>query len=221
MSEKAPQKGTWHRESERIANELASAGRSGDKAPSLLLHSCCGPCSTAVIETLSRSFKVTVFYFNPNIDERDEYEKRAAEQKRLLEEMKTTLPVAFLEGDYDPEAFLKFARVRESDPEGGERCTACYALRIDRTGKEAAKRGFEWFTTTLSVSPMKDADRLNRLGLAAAEKYAVKWLPSDFKKKNGYRRSIELSREFGLYRQDYCGCSYSRIAEEKRRSGQA
>lgn len=212
-----PQKGTWRREMEAITAELERAGRTGNNAPTLLLHSCCGPCSSAVIETLSRSFRVTVYYFNPNIDERLEYEKRASEQKRLLDEMETPIPVAFLEGEYDPEDFLKFARLRESDREGGERCTACYALRIDRTAREAAEKRFEWFTTTLSVSPMKDAERLNRIGLAAAEKYHVRWLPSDFKKKNGYQRSIELSREYDLYRQDYCGCSYSRIAEEKRR----
>lgn len=208
----------WHREMEAIIAGLEKEGKTGDRAPAILLHSCCGPCSTSVIETLSRAFRITVFYFNPNIDDRTEYETRAAEQKRLLSVMKLPHPAAFLEGDYDPEEFLSFARRRESDPEGGERCTACYALRLDRTAREAATRGFNWFTTTLSVSPLKDAERINKIGAAAGEKHGVRWLWSDFKKKDGYRRSIELSREYCLYRQDYCGCSYSRIVEETRRA---
>ncbi len=203
---------------EEAIGELAKAGRTGPDSPTLLLHSCCGPCSTSVIETLSESFRITVFYFNPNIDEAGEYRKRAAEQKRLIGEMATENPVGFLEGEYDPEDFLRFARLRKDDPEGGARCSACYAFRLDRTAKEAAERGFEWYTTTLSVSPMKDAERINRIGAAAGAKYGVRWLWSDFKKKDGYRRSIELSREYCLYRQEYCGCSYSRIAEETRRA---
>jgi len=211
-------KKAWRLEMEAVIGDLARQGRVGDSAPTLLLHSCCGPCSTAVIETLSESFRVTVFYFNPNIDERGEYEKRAAEQRRLLEEMDTPLPVAFLEGEYDSESFLRFARLKKDDAEGGPRCSACYALRLDRTARKAAEGGFEWYTTTLSVSPMKDAERINRIGAAAGKKYGVRWLWSDFKKKDGYRRSIELSKEYCLYRQDYCGCTYSRVAEEARRA---
>ena len=178
--------------------------------PSLLLHSCCAPCSTSVIAALSSFFRITVFYYNPNIDDREEYEKRASEQERLLSVMPTPFPVSFLEGDYRPDEFIDLARNHEGDREGGERCTLCYALRLEKTAKVAHERSFDWFTSTLSVSPMKDADRINVIGSAAGEKYGVAWLWSDFKKKDGYRQSIELSKEYGLYRQDYCGCSYSR-----------
>jgi len=178
--------------------------------PSLMLHSCCGPCSTAVIAVLSSFFKITVLYYNPNIDDRAEYEKRAREQERLIAMMPTPNPVAFLEGEYDPEEFLSFARDRADDPEGGDRCTLCYGLRIERTALEAKKAGCDYFTTTLSLSPMKDAKRINALGDALGKKHGVAWLWSDFKKKNGFLKSIELSREYGLYRQDFCGCSYSR-----------
>ncbi len=215
MSERAT---NWQREMERMIGGLERGENGVPGTPSLLLHSCCGPCSSSVIERLSRHFRITVFYYNPNIDERDEYEKRAAEQRRLLEEMETPLPVAFLAGEYESEDFLAFARGMAGEPEGGERCTACYALRINRTAKEAADRGFAYFATTLSVSPLKDAARINRLGFAAAETYGARWLPSDFKKRDGYRRSIELSREYCLYRQEYCGCTYSRVAAEKRRA---
>ncbi len=215
MSERAA---NWQREMERVIEGLERGENGVPRDPTLLLHSCCGPCSSSVIERLSRHFRITVFYYNPNIDERDEYEKRAAEQRRLLEEMETPLPVAFLAGEYEPEDFLAFARGKAGEPEGGERCTACYALRIDRTAKEAADRGFAYFATTLSVSPLKDAARINRLGFAAAEAYGARWLPADFKKRDGYRRSIELSREYCLYRQEYCGCTYSRLAAEKRRA---
>ena len=180
------------------------------KLPSLLLHSCCAPCSTSVIAALSSFFRITVFYYNPNIDDREEYEKRAREQERLLSVMPTPFPVSFLEGDYRPDEFIDLARNHEEDREGGERCTLCYALRLDKTAKVAHEGSFDWFTTTLSVSPMKDADRINVIGSAAGEKYGVVWLWSDFKKKDGYRQSIELSKEYGLYRQDYCGCTYSR-----------
>ncbi|HNY20826.1 MAG TPA: epoxyqueuosine reductase QueH [Treponemataceae bacterium] len=178
--------------------------------PSLMLHSCCGPCSTAVIAVLSSFFKITVLYYNPNIDDRAEYEKRAREQERLIAMMPTPNPVAFLEGEYDPEEFLSFARDRADDPEGGDRCTLCYGLRIERTALEAKKAGCDYFTTTLSLSPMKDAKRINALGDALGKKHGVAWLWSDFKKKNGFLKSIELSREYGLYRQDFCGCSFSR-----------
>lgn len=207
----------WRRKMDEAIAGFESGGLTGDRAPTLLLHSCCGPCSTAVIETLAAHFKVTVFYYNPNIDEREEYELRAREQRRVIELLATAHPVSFVEGEYEPELFLEKTRNRMEDPEGGIRCSICYALRLDRTAKEAALRGFQWFTSTLSVSPMKDALRLNRIGEAAARKYGVRWLPSDFKKKNGYLRSIELAKSFGLYRQDYCGCSFSREAEIARR----
>lgn len=176
----------------------------------ILLHSCCAPCSSAVIACLSSFFRITVFYYNPNIDEREEYDKRAREQERLIRAMPTPNPVTFLEGEYDSEDFLVGARARANDREGGERCTFCYALRLDKTARVAQELKIPFFATTLSVSPMKDAERINAIGSAAGEKYGVRWLWSDFKKKNGYLKSIELSREYGLYRQDYCGCSFSR-----------
>ena len=186
--------------------------------PTLLLHSCCAPCSTSVIASLSAWFRITVFYYNPNIDEEDEYRKRAREQERLIKMMVTPNPVNFLEGEYSPEDFLVGARSRADEAEGGERCTYCYGLRLERTAREAHERGFDYFTTTLSVSPMKDAERINEIGSAMAEKNGVKWLWSDFKKKDGYKKSIELSKEYGLYRQNYCGCSYSKRTDDHERS---
>jgi len=183
--------------------------------PSLMLHSCCGPCSTAVIAVLSSFFKITVLYYNPNIDDRAEYDRRAREQERLIALMPTPNPIAFHEGEYDPEEFLSFARDRAADEEGGERCTLCYGLRIERTAIEAKKAGCDYFTTTLSLSPMKDAKRINEIGAACGKKHGVTWLWSDFKKKNGFLKSIELSREYGLYRQDFCGCSYSRRGSDR------
>jgi Uncharacterized protein conserved in bacteria len=181
-----------------------------DGIPELLLHSCCGPCSTSVIAVLSPRFRITVFYYNPNIDESAEYEKRAREQKRLVGLMPTPNPVSFLEVGYLPEDFAAAAAGHEADREGGARCSICYALRLEKTARIARERGIPLFSTTLSVSPMKDAGRINTIGNALGEKYGVSWLWSDFKKKDGYKRSIELSREYGLYRQDYCGCAYSR-----------
>ena len=195
---------------EGILNELAESGKTGDKAPTILLHSCCAPCSSAVIVALSSFFRITVFYFNPNIDDRNEYEKRAREQERLISIMPTPNPVKFLEGRYQPEDFHSIARNHENDKEGAERCTLCYSLRLEETAQVARKGNFDFFTTTLSVSPMKDADRINVIGSALEKKYGVRWLWSDFKKKDGYKKSIELSREYSLYRQNSCGCSYSR-----------
>lgn len=198
------------REMDEVLEGLRLRSSAGSPPPALLLHSCCGPCSTSVIETLSAHFLVTVFYYNPNIDEADEYLHRAEEQRRLLEMMDTPRKVGFIEGPRETGLFLEKTKTRTRDPEGGPRCSICYALRLDRTAKEAAARGFPWFASTLSVSPLKDAERLHRIGTAAARKYGVLWLPADFKKKDGYRRSVELSARYGLYRQDYCGCSFSR-----------
>jgi hypothetical protein len=203
-------KTNYFREMNAVLADLERSGRIGESAPSLFLHSCCAPCSTAVIALLSGHFSITIFYYNPNIDERAEYEKRAEEQHRLLARIETTRPLSFVEGPYRPEEFLGQVEGLESEPEGGRRCTLCYALRVNRTAEEAAARGFEWFSTTLTVGPMKDALRINSLGAAAADRCGIRWLPSDFKKQGGFLRSIELSRRFGLYRQDYCGCSFSR-----------
>ncbi len=181
-----------------------------DTVPSLLLHSCCAPCSTYVIEYLSDYFNITVFYYNPNIDDQEEYTKRAAEQQKLIKTMDTKYPVEFIEGTYDVETFLNMSKNLVDEPEGGKRCTACYHLRLNETGKYAKDHGFDYFTTTLSISPLKDASRLNEIGEKLGKVIGVPYLPSDFKKKNGYKRSTELSRDHDLYRQDYCGCSYSK-----------
>ena len=179
-------------------------------APRLFLHSCCAPCSSAVIASLAPFFKITVFYYNPNIDEETEYRKRAHEQERLIQELSTANPVSFLEGDYRPEEFLAGAESLANEPEGGARCSFCYALRLDETARIASEGKYDFFTTTLSVSPLKDAERINTIGSALGEKYGISWLWSDFKKKDGYKRSIELSKEYNLYRQNYCGCSFSK-----------
>lgn len=189
----------------QLEMEKEIAALSG-KRPTLLLHSCCGPCSSAVIERLNAHFAVTVFYYNPNIEPEAEYQHRLSEQKRLLQ----ILNIPLLECDWDHDTFACFAENMKDEPEGGARCTACFALRLEKTAQEAQKHGFAYFTTTLSVSPHKDPIRLNALGEKYALQYGVKHLPADFKKKNGYLRSLQLSKEYGLYRQDYCGCLYSR-----------
>ena len=186
--------------------------RREERVPTLLLHSCCGPCSSYVMEYLADFFRITVFYFNPNITDKEEYRKRAEEQRRLIERMNEKLkyPVSVLEGEYDAHTFFEMAKGTEHLPEGGERCFHCYAMRLERTAAEAKKRGMDYFTTTLSISPMKNAQKLNEIGGSMQETYGVSYLFSDFKKKNGYKRSIELSKEYGLYRQDYCGCVFSK-----------
>ena len=186
--------------------------RGREPVPSLLLHSCCGPCSTAVIAELAAAFRITVFYYNPNIDTAEEYDHRAAEQRRVLTLMELPNPVGYLDEGHRPDDFLAEAASLADEPEGGARCSVCFRVRLERTALRARELGFEWFCSTLTVSPHKDAPRINATGLAVADRAGVKWLPSDFKKRDGYRRSIELSREFGLYRQDYCGCVWSRRA---------
>ena len=178
------------------------------RKPPLLLHSCCGPCSSAVLERLREHFRVTVLYYNPNIEPEEEYLHRRAEQQRLLEALGGG--IGWLSCDYDNEAFEAFAPSMAEEPEGGKRCLACFALRLDETAKQAKEHGFEYFTTTLSVSPHKNADNVNRAGEEAGKRHNVKYLYADFKKKNGYLRSLQLSAEYGLYRQNYCGCSYSK-----------
>lgn len=182
------------------------------RRPTLLLHSCCGPCSSAVLERLREHFQVTVLYYNPNIEPREEYDKRLLEQERLLSQLPGNTPL--LPCEWDHEAFSAFAEKMAEEPEGGKRCLACFALRLSYTAREAKKHGFEYFTTTLSVSPHKNAENLNRIGEAAGEEAGVKYLMADFKKKNGYLRSLQLSKEYALYRQDYCGCLYSRPRKE-------
>ncbi|MEZ3487221.1 MAG: epoxyqueuosine reductase QueH [Lachnospiraceae bacterium] len=180
-----------------------------ERVPKLLLHSCCAPCSSYVIEYLSNYFKITVFYYNPNIYPESEYTKRILEQQTLIGEMKTRYPVSFMAGSYEKERFYEMAKGLEHVGEGGERCFRCYELRLRETAEVAGKCGFDYFTTTLSISPLKNAARLNEIGMRLAGEYKVAYLPSDFKKRNGYKRSIELSKIYGLYRQDYCGCEFS------------
>lgn len=177
--------------------------------PRLLLHSCCAPCSSYVLEYLSRYFAITVYYDNPNIFPKEEFDKRAAEQRRLIDSMPTAHPVDLIVTDYDSELFFEMAKGLENEPEGGARCERCYRLRMEHTAAAAKAQGFDYFTTTLSISPLKKADKLNAIGEALAKQYGVAYLYADFKKKNGYLRSIELSRAYDLYRQDHCGCVYS------------
>ena len=187
------------------------------EAPSLLLHSCCAPCSSYVLEYLSQYFEITLFYYNPNISPEEEYRKRVEEQQRLICELPAMHPVHFEEGRYDPQEFYQAVRGLEHIPEGGERCFACYELRMRQAAALAASRGFDYFTTTLSISPLKNAQKINEIGQALEKEYGVRHLPSDFKKKNGYKRSVELSGEYGLYRQNYCGCVFSKKERENQK----
>ena len=237
----------YQKELDKIIEKITVAAESADgtacKAskevvPTLFLHSCCAPCSSYVLEYLRKYFRITVFYYNPNITEDEEYRKRVAEQKRLIAAYNAELTeenradgqksvrhiddkkssgrecqvyhIEVIEGDYEPERFYEIAKGLEQCPEGGDRCFACYELRLRETAKRAKEREYDYFTTTLSISPLKNAAKLNEIGEQLAKEYGVEWLPSDFKKKDGYKRSIELSKEYDLYRQDYCGCVYSR-----------
>ncbi len=184
--------------------------RERQKVPRLLLHSCCAPCSSYVLEYLSEYFGITVFYYNPNISPAREYDQRVREQKRLIEEMSFRYPVSFQEGTYDPEKFYGIVKGMEHLPEGQERCFACYKLRLGETAAAAAAGEYDYFTTTLSISPLKNAQKLNEIGIMLGEQYGVSYLPSDFKKRNGYGRSLELSEQYHLYRQNYCGCVFSK-----------
>ena len=199
------QKINYQKELEKLLTQFEAEQR----VPALLIHSCCAPCSSYVLEYLSEYFKITVFYYNPNIYPESEYTKRIAEQQKLIRDMKFRYPVSFLAGEYDKEKFYEMAAGMEDLKEGGARCMKCYELRLSEAARQAVAGGFEYFTTTLSISPMKNAQKLNEIGLRVGEEYGVKYLVSDFKKKNGYKRSIELSKEYGLYRQDYCGCEFS------------
>ena len=187
------------------------------KIPTLLLHSCCAPCSSYCLEYLSQYFRITVLYYNPNIFPEEEYAYRISEQIRLVEESHYVHPVQVVGTAYEPEVFYEAVRGLEHIPEGGERCFVCYELRLQRTAELAKEQGFDYFTTTLSISPLKNAAKLNEIGGRLSAEYGVPYLYSDFKKKNGYRRSVELSAEHGLYRQDFCGCVYSRQEAEQRK----
>lgn len=200
----------YQKELEKVLNRISREGI----VPKLFLHSCCAPCSSYVLEYLSEYFEITVFYYNPNISPESEYRKRVEEQKSLIARMPVKYPVSFQEGNYDYLKFLEISKGLEHIPEGGERCFRCYRMRLEEAARLAAEGGFDYFTTTLSISPLKKADKLNEIGKELESQYGVSYLFSDFKKKNGYKRSIELSREYDLYRQDYCGCSYSKAERE-------
>ncbi len=208
---------------QRKLDETIGEVKAQGTLPRLLLHSCCAPCSSYVLEYLSDYFSITVFYYNPNITDEEEYLHRVAEQRRLIRELPVEHPVTFLEGCYDPDRFLETVKGLEEIPEGGERCRKCFALRLSETAEVAEREGYDYFTTTLSISPLKDAEALNEIGeRIAAEHAGVRWLPSDFKKRDGYKRSLELSEQYDLYRQDYCGCVYSkREREQAKRSRQS
>lgn len=195
----------YQKELDRVIEGIKQEGN----VPSLLLHSCCAPCSSYVLEYLSDYFQITVFYYNPNIFPESEYTKRILEQQMLISDMQVRYPVSFIAGNYDKEKFYEMAKGMEHLKEGQERCLKCYELRLRESARLARSGEFDYFTTTLSISPLKNADRLNEIGMRLGKEYGVPYLQSDFKKKNGYKRSIELSKEFGLYRQDYCGCEFS------------
>ncbi|MCI8433902.1 MAG: epoxyqueuosine reductase QueH [Lachnospiraceae bacterium] len=208
----------YQRELEQLLNGLEGQGAEEQFVPRLFLHSCCAPCSSYVLEYLCRFFNITVFYYNPNISSAEEYRKRVAEQKRLIDIYNKEgkgYQIRVIEGDYEPGRFLEEVRGLENCPEGGERCFRCYELRLRETAGRAAQGGYDYFCTTLSISPLKNARKLNEIGVALSEEYGVPWLPSDFKKRDGYKRSVALSAEYGLYRQNYCGCAFS-MREEGR-----
>lgn len=208
----------YQKEMEKIIEGLQG------KRKSLLLHSCCAPCSSAVLEKLQEIFEITVFYYNPNISEDTEYRKRVEEQKRLIEAFNQKKPfhlIKMIDGDYEPQEFYKIAKGLETCPEGGERCFKCYALRLEKTAQLAKEGVYDYFTTTLTISPLKNAAKLNEIGEEMAAKYETAFLPSDFKKKEGYKRSIELSKEYDLYRQNFCGCAFSKAESLKREQGSA
>lgn len=200
-----------------ILNKELSKVKEAGITPRLLLHSCCAPCSSYVLEYLTEYFDITVYYYNPNISPMGEYEKRIAEQKRLISEMKFKNSVSFIEGTYNHDEFISLTRGLENLPEGGERCSLCYEMRLEAAAQKAAEINADYFTTTLSVSPYKNTAKLNTIGLKLAMEYGVPYLVSDFKKNNGYKRSIELSTEYGLYRQNFCGCIFSKKEAEERR----
>lgn len=201
----------YAKELEQLIQKLQQEG----KVPRLLLHACCAPCSSAVLEYLSQYFAITLLYYNPNIAPLEEYQKREAELRRLVSQMKFTHPVELLPCQYDGQAFVQAARGLEGEPEGGKRCEACFRLRLRYAAQEAARLRFDYYTTTLSISPMKNAPLLNQLGEEIGKEFGVAHLPSDFKKKDGYKRSVQLSKEYDLYRQDYCGCAFSKAQRQR------
>lgn len=201
-----------------ILNKTLDEIQKNNTVPTLLLHSCCAPCSSYVLEYLSEYFDITILFYNPNISPEEEFIKRSKEMQRLITEMPLKRPVKFKEGKYDSDSFFEMSKGLEKVKEGGERCFKCYRLRLEETAKAAKKDGFDYFTTTLSISPLKNSQVLNSIGKELGEIYGVKYLFSDFKKKEGYKRSCELSRIYSLYRQNYCGCIFSKAEAALRNS---
>ncbi len=196
-------------EKRNFQREMEQILQKADKPPHILLHACCAPCSSAVLERLAEYAEITLFFCNPNILPEEEYRYRLEELKRLLREMPLPREITLLEGTYEPERFLSFAKDLANEPERGERCRQCIRLRLMEAANAAKQVGADYFTTTLTISPHKDAQFINACGYEIAETTGTVWLPSDFKKKEGYKRSIELSAEYGLYRQSFCGCPFS------------
>lgn len=199
-------------ELDRIIDDLQKE----NKVPTLLLHSCCAPCSSYCLSYLADYFKITIYYYNPNISPVEEYNKRVEEQKRLINELPVKYKVSFREGKYEPDKFFEMAKGLEDVPEGGERCFKCYEMRQREAAIYASENDFDFFTTTLSISPHKNAAKLNEIGLNLEREYGIRYLVSDFKKKGGYLKSIEYSRQYDLYRQNYCGCIYSKLEAERK-----
>ena len=192
-----------------LTDKIIEEIKDKEKLPTLLIHSCCGPCSSYVLEYLSKYFSITILYFNPNIYPKSEYIKRLGEQKRVIEEIPFNNPVKLIEGEYDYDIYLDYIKGLEKEIEGGNRCFKCYRLRLEEAARYAKEKGYDYFTTTLSISPYKNAKILNEIGEELEEKYQVKYLYADFKKREGYKRSLELSKKYNLYRQHYCGCRFS------------
>lgn len=206
---------------QKILDETIAGLEEKGEVPKLLLHSCCAPCSSYVLEYLSNYFYITVLYYNPNIYPEDEYYHRAAEQKRFIKEFPTKYPVTYVEGNFEPERFYETVKGYENIREGGERCFRCYELRLREAAEYAKKLNCDYFTTTLSISPMKNAVKLNEIGGRLAEEYGIPYLYSDFKKRDGYKRSTVISAEYGMYRQDYCGCVFSKREREEQKRERA
>ena len=200
-------KRNYQKELDRILSGLEK--QSGEK-PHLFLHACCAPCSSYVLKYLAEYFSITVLYYNPNISPGEEYTKRVEEQRRLIEEMPVKNSITLIACDYEPQEFYDAVRGLEKEPEGGARCFVCYELRMREAAMYAAEYGFDYFTTTLSISPLKNAEKINEIGEKLSAEYGVKHLPSDFKKREGYKQSVELSAQYNLYRQNYCGCIFSK-----------
>ena len=206
----------YQKQLEEVLKRMKEEG----KRKRLLLHACCAPCSSYCLEYLREAFALTVFFYNPKLTEQEEYRRRVEEEKRLIALMngqEGSSQIEILEGRYEPERFLEAAKGLETCKEGGERCVRCFALRLGETARVAAEGGFDFFTTSLTISPLKNSALLNQIGAQEGERYGVRFLPSDFKKNNGYLRSTQLSRLYGLYRQNYCGCIYSKVEASDRR----